>query len=496
MTHELLLVEDSTAQAAVFRSYLEADGHHVHAVDSGEAALEFLQRHRPAAMLLDLQLPGIQGLDVMHRLKEQGIAVPVVVISDHGSTDNVLEAMRLGAMDFVTKPFGRSRLGVTVGNAIRQRELAATVETYRDKFSRERFHGFIGSSLAMQSLYRIIESAAPSKATVFITGESGTGKELCAAAIHASSRRSDGPFVAVNCAALPRDLMESEIFGHVKGAFTGAHRQREGAASLADGGTLFLDEIGEMDMELQSKLLRFVQTGQFQRVGSGEMISVDVRIVCATNRDPLEMVRLGRFREDLYYRLHVVPVQLPALRERGEDVLSIARSFLARYAHEEGKRFEGFTPECEQLLARHRWPGNVRELENIVRNIVVLHDAKVVTLQMLPHALLQDSSPRDLPAPAPLPAALAPVTRLDPVIEPASAVAAGAAHAPPPVAITRQRPGVVPLWQTERDAIEAAIEFYDGNVPRAAAALEISPSTIYRKRQSWTDGSQGAGGAA
>jgi len=483
MTHEILLVEDSTAQSAVYRSYLEADGHHVHAVGSGEAALDYLQRRQPAAMLLDLQLPGIQGLEVMSRIRDQGKAVPVVVISDHGSTDNVVEAMRLGAVDFVTKPFGRSRLGVTVNNAIRQRELAAMVETYRDQFARDRFHGFIGGSLPMQSLYRIIESAAPSKATVFITGESGTGKELCAAAIHAQSRRSDGPFVAVNCAALPRDLMESEIFGHVKGAFTGAHRQREGAASLADGGTLFLDEIGEMDLDLQSKLLRFVQTGQFQRVGSGETIAVDVRIVCATNRDPLEMVRQGRFREDLYYRLHVVPMQIPPLRERGEDVLLIARSFLARYSLEEGKRFEGFTPECEQLLSRHRWPGNVRELENVVRNIVVLNDAPFVTLQMLPPVVLQDSSQ---PTVAATPVVMAPETDGTALVRPEVRPVVMPSETPAASAPRHAAPAVVPLWQVERDAIESAIAFYDGNVPRAAAALEISPSTIYRKRQSWS----------
>ncbi|MFO1406420.1 MAG: sigma-54 dependent transcriptional regulator [Steroidobacteraceae bacterium] len=496
MTHEILLVEDSTAQAAVYRSYLEADGHHVHAVDSGEAALDFLQRRKPAAMLLDLQLPGIQGLEVMSRLRDQGRPVPVVVISDHGSADNVVEAMRLGAADFVTKPFGRSRLGVTVANAIRQSELAAMVETYRDRFARERFHGFIGGSLPMQSLYRIIESAAPSKATVFITGESGTGKELCAAAIHAASRRSEGPFVAVNCAALPRELMESEIFGHVKGAYTGAHRQREGAASLADGGTLFLDEIGEMDLDLQSKLLRFVQTGQFQRVGSGETITVDARIVCATNRDPLEMVRLGRFREDLYYRLHVVPMQLPPLRERGDDVLLIARSFLARYSLEEGRQFEGFTPECEQLLMRHRWPGNVRELENVVRNIVVLNDAPQVGPSMLPAALLVGTVGRDTGAPE---AASRPVaTVADDASTPGSGLPDSSAA---PVAseascASGQKPAVTPLWQVERDAIEAAIARFDGNVPRAAAALEISPSTIYRKRQAWLEAGTALGASA
>jgi two-component system, repressor protein LuxO len=378
MTHEILLVEDSTAQAAVYRSYLEADGHHVHAVGTGEAALDYLQRRQPAAMLLDLQLPGIQGLEVMSRLRELGKAVPVVVISDHGSTDNVVEAMRLGATDFVTKPFGRSRLGVTVNNAIRQRELAAMVETYRDQFARDRFHGFIGGSLPMQSLYRIIESAAPSKATVFITGESGTGKELCAAAIHAQSRRSDGPFVAVNCAALPRDLMESEIFGHVKGAFTGAHRQRDGRG-VACGRRHAVPRRDRRDGSrpaVEAAALR--ADGQFQRVGSGETITVDVRIVCATNRDPLEMVRQGRFREDLYYRLHVVPIQLPPLRERGDDVLLIARSFLARTRSRRAGGSRGSRRSASSCCCVTRWPGNVRELENVVRNIVVLNDAQQV----------------------------------------------------------------------------------------------------------------------
>jgi two-component system repressor protein LuxO len=320
---------------------------------------------------------------------------------------------------------------------------------------------------------------------ILLTGEPGTGKGWAARLIHAASRRSDGPFVAVNCAALPRDLMESEIFGHVKGAFTGAHRQREGAASLADGGTLFLDEIGEMDLDLQSKLLRFVQTGQFQRVGSGETISVDVRIVCATNRDPLEMVRQGRFREDLYYRLHVVPMQIPPLRERGDDVLLIARSFLARYSLEEGKRFEGFTPECEQLLSRHRWPGNVRELENVVRNIVVLNDGPVVTLQMLPPVVLQDSFQ---PAVASTPVATAPETDATAPVRPEArpVVMLSETPAASPSRQAASPPAVMPLWQVERDAIESAIAFYNGNVPRAAAALEISPSTIYRKRQSWS----------
>ncbi len=467
MPQEVLLVEDSPAQAAVYAGYLEAEGFHPVAVESGEAALEAIVNRAPAAILLDLELPGIHGLEVMARLRDRGMNLPVIVITDHGSSDNVAEAMRLGALDFVTKPFSRDRLKVTLGNVLRTRELTQLVDHMRVQFQRDRYQGFLGASLPMQALYRIIESVGPSRATVFITGESGTGKELCAAAIHAASPRCAGAFVAVNCAALPHDLMESEVFGHVKGAFTGAHRQREGAASLADGGTLFLDEIGEMNLELQAKLLRFVQTGQLQRVGSGETIQVDVRIVCATNRDPLEMVRQGRFREDLYYRLHVVPVSMPALRERGTDILMLARSFLERFAAEDGKQFAGFSPEAEHLLMRHPWPGNVRELENLVRNIVVLQAGGAVTAGMLPVALTL----RDLPPPR---------------------SAAPVAPVPIPIAHSNAEPAPVPvirpMWQVERETIEAAISLCDGNVPRAAAALGISPSTIYRKRLAWSAG--------
>jgi DNA-binding NtrC family response regulator len=416
----------------------------------------------------------MSGLELLGRLQQEASRFPVVVVTDHGSAENAAEAIRLGAADFVTKPFDRSRLKVTVANALRQHQLATMVDTLQEKFTRERFHRFVGGSAPMQAVYRIIESAAPSRASVFITGESGTGKELCAEAIHQESPRRAGPFVAVNCAALPRDLIESEIFGHVKGAFTGAVRQRDGAASLADGGTLFLDEIGEMDLDLQAKLLRFVQTGQFQRVGSGEMIKVDVRIVCATNRDPLEQIRQGRFREDLYYRLHVIPIHLPPLRDRGQDVISIARLFLQRFAAEEGKGFERLAPATEQLLRDYPWPGNVRELENVVRNAVVLNDGDALFPQMLPVAVTRRRIATEAVSDAPpLPPVAAPV--------PGPATGSPRLHEP----VTDSTGNVVPLWQVERQAIESAIEHFGGNVLRAAAALEISPSTIYRKRQAW-----------
>ncbi|MFO0466789.1 MAG: sigma-54 interaction domain-containing protein, partial [bacterium] len=331
------------------------------------------------------------------------------------------------------------------------------------------FAGFIGAAPAMQAVYRILENAAASRATVFVTGESGTGKELAAEAVHSISPRKAGPFIAINCAAIPKDLIESEIFGHVRGAFTGAVADRIGAARAADGGTLFLDEICEMDLALQGKLLRFIQTGTFQPVGSGKTLQTDVRFVCATNRDPLEEVRAGRFREDLYYRLHVIPVPLPPLRDRGDDVLALAEAFLTKSAAEEGKRFQRFDAEARAMLMRHTWPGNVRELENAIRTAVVLHDGDVVTAAMLP-ATVRDGGAKPAPAPAPPPP--------EPeIVKPA----------PPPLTLraaeTTKR--IRPLAETEREAIEEAVKLCGGNIAKAAAFLGISPSTLYRKQESW-----------
>jgi two-component system repressor protein LuxO len=316
----------------------------------------------------------------------------------------------------------------------------------------ETFEGFIGASPAMKEIYAQIERVATSKAPVFVTGESGTGKEVCAEALHLRSRNFSGPFIALNCGAIPKELMESEIFGHMKGAFTSAHEDRAGAAELANGGTLFLDEICEMDIALQAKLLRFIQTGSFRRVGGTKELKVNVRFVCATNRDPKAEVEAGRFREDLYYRLHVLPMHLPALRERGNDILLLARSFLARFAEEEGRAFAGFDTDAEAALIAYRWPGNVRQLQNVIRRVVVLHDGELVTGAML-----------DLPQGASHEAArdTGPLPRAD-------------------------SPSIDPYWLQEQRIIEQALAAFDGNAQKAAAALEIAPSTIYRKMQSWS----------
>src|SRR5690606_38452833 len=284
---------------------------------------------------------------------------------------------------------------------LERQRLSRIVETYRSEIDRRSYAGFVGSSLSMQAVYRTIDAAATSKATIFITGESGTGKEVCAEAIHQKSPRRDGPFVAINCAAIPKELMESEIFGHVKGAFTGAIGDREGAAARADGGTLFLDEVCEMPLDLQVKLLRFVQLGSFMKVGGTETRQVDVRFICATNRDPLQEVAAGNFREDLYYRLHVIPLHMPPLRERERDVLDLAHHFLASFAAEEHKAFRRFAPEAEALLLSYDWPGNVRQLQNVLRNIVVLNEGETVEKAMLRDTLHRETPSRGTAATAP-----------------------------------------------------------------------------------------------
>lgn len=346
------------------------------------------------------------------------------------------------------------------------------------------FHRFTGASEAMQDVYRLIEQAAKSSATIFITGESGTGKELCADAIHHLSDRRSGPLVAINSSAIPRELMESEIFGHVRGAFTGAVADRDGAAIQANGGTLFLDEICEMDLDLQAKLLRFVQTGTVTKVGGNRSQKVDVRIVCATNRNPLEEVHAGRFREDLYYRLHVVPVFLPPLRQRGEDIMDIAKMFLRSMSAAENKHFTSFSSEVRSLMLNYSWPGNVRELENVIHNIIVMNPGGEVTGRMLPLALA--GSQRDIGA-APTVA----VKALAQMIRPEYQKQAFERFKIPEAAM---QPGVQPgddeirpLWMEERDIIERAIAICNGNIVLAAARLGISPSTIYRKRQAWLE---------
>lgn len=469
----ILIVEDTPPLAEMYKQFVLAGGHRPDIAGDGATAVQMADAADYDVVLLDLQLPDVNGMDILDDIKSTAANPAVIVATAHGTIGRAVEAMRAGADDFLVKPFNGERLLVTLTNALEKKRLSGIVATIAPSEAGGDYLGIVGESMAMQGVYRIVGSAAPSKASVFITGESGTGKELCAAAIHKRSTRASKPFVPINCGAIPHDLMESEIFGHVKGAFTGAVADRVGAAARADGGTLFLDELGEMPLDLQVKLLRFVQTGVFSRVGESRQESVDVRFVAATNRDPLVEVAASRFREDLYYRLHVIPIHMPPLRDRGEDVKLLANTFLAEMSEEEGRSYRGFDSDADRMLQSYPWPGNVRELQNVIRNIVVLNDAEVIDGGML-SAALPDLGPYSRPRSGPNISRGAPEAGHRPQIN--------AAQAPAP---TGSDLPLMPLAEMERVMIERALAKTDQNVPRAAALLEVSPSTIYRKLQRW-----------
>ena len=455
---QILIVEDSAPQARLYEEYLKSSHLELFTVTTGERAKEVIKERLPDLILLDYKLPDMDGSEILNWMKTEKLNCFVIVITAHSSVNIAVEMMRNGADDFLEKPVSADRLKISVKNILERARLQNLLNSYQNTFKRKNYHGFIGSSLPMQAIYRIIDAAAPSKATVFITGESGTGKEICAEAIHAQGPRADQSFIALNCGAIPHDLMESEIFGHVKGSFTGAISDRLGAASQADKGTLFLDEICEMNLDLQTKLLRFIQTGTFKKVGGNKLETVDVRFICATNRNPLEDVKNGTFREDLYYRLHVLPLHIPALRERGYDIIDIASNFLKQYAKEEKKTFSSFSTEVkEQLMSHYDWPGNVRQLQNVIRNIVVLHDDEIVQLQHLPAPLNIIQAPLEMTN-----------NNLDSETK-----------------NTNINMPIQPLADVERKTIETAINFCNGSIPKAAVLLDVSPSTIYRKKQSW-----------
>ena len=462
---KVLMIEDSASLSAIYTAYLDEEEYHLVCVESLGAAHAALGAFQPDIILLDIELPDGNGMDFLDEVAALDSSPKIIVMTAYGTSDMAVKAINKGAFDFLTKPFDAARLQVTLDNASAQLQLGKrALELAR--LERDRYCNFIGKSLAMQSVYKTIDSLAPSDATGFIVGESGTGKELAAEAIHQQSPRRNAEFIAINCGAIPGELMESELFGHIKGAFTGASASREGAASIANGGTLFLDEICEMDLELQKKLLRFIQTGTFRKVGSNTLEQVDVRFVCATNRNPIVEVSEGRFREDLFYRLHVVPVHMPPLREREDDVLMIARHFLQYFNAQLGKQFDGFSEDAARAIRRYPWPGNVRQLQNAMQQAVVLNDGQVVSEAMLPDSIKSGSLGVDIATAG---------ANMTPVVE---TVSREHSH------VTR-RQQIEPLWLTEKRAIENAIQACDDNINRAAGLLEIAPSTLYRKLQSW-----------
>lgn len=458
-TQDILIVEDNISQALMVEECLTQAGYRPRIARTGNEAQNAFRTQSPDAVLLDLGLPDMYGMDILRDLRKKGYASPVIVFTADAGISTAVEAMQAGANDFLAKPVSPERLQVTIANALEKHALEKIAQTY-EHLTRDHFCGFIGASPEMQSIYRIIENAAASKAAVLIAGESGTGKELAAQAIHKLSTRKNKNIVALNCAAIPHNLLESEIFGHIKGAFTGAVADHDGAARRADGGTLFLDELGEMPMDLQSKLLRFIQTGTFTPVGGRTPEQVDVRFVCATNRNPLNAVREGLLREDLYYRLNVIPIDMPPLRARGNDILLLAEAFLSWAAKEEKKDFRSLSTETKDLLRRHLWPGNVRELENVIWNAVVMHNGPILT-----PAMLNLKNHEKLPSDIRHAQQDRKATALD--------------------FVTPEQ--IRPFSELEKEIIENAIKACDGNITKAARYLEINPSTIHRKQKTWRE---------
>ena len=381
----VLVIDDEEVMREILDSLLSADGYRVKLASTGEDGLEVVRREPVDLAIVDVMLPDQSGIDVLDELKKIDPEVVAVMITAFASVETAIEAMKRGAFDYVTKPFKNDEVRLVVANGVKQRRLVDENKTLRAALvDRQRFDVLVGKSPRMQEVYGLIQQVAPSKSTVLITGESGTGKELVAKAIHNHSARKAKPFVTVNSGSLPPDLLESNLFGHVKGAFTGAVSPKKGLFEVADGGSIFLDEIGTVPLETQAKLLRVIQEREFMRLGGVDTIRVDVRIIAATNSDLRELVDEGSFREDLYYRLNVINVLLPPLRQRKEDVTLLTQHFLKKYCDENDRESLQLSPETVKALLEYDWPGNVRELENVVERAVVLADGPIIHRNIIP----------------------------------------------------------------------------------------------------------------
>jgi len=387
----VLIVDDDAASRRLLEVRLRPLECDVATAGNGEQALTAIRKEVPDLVLLDLQMPRMGGIEVLRALRKEEIHIPVIVITAHGSIETAVEAMREGAHDFITKPVDANHFDIVVRKALEREGLKRELELFSEDADR-RYHLVIGKSAKMKEAVETARKAATSKATVLLLGESGTGKEIFARAIHTWSERKNQPFVAINCVGLSKELLESELFGHEKGSFTGADQLKKGKMELANGGTVFLDEIGDVSQELQTKLLRFLQEREFDRVGGVKPIHVDVRIVAATNRDLDIAVKEGRFREDLYHRLNVVPIMLPALRERREDIPALARHFLQRFAKEVKKNLSEINEEALGKLSAYDWPGNVRELANVIERAVVLGQGPEIASHDLPARIVSAQS--------------------------------------------------------------------------------------------------------
>lgn len=457
---QILVVDDEPNLQRVLSALLLRDDYDVHTAEDGEQALSVLNEHHIDMVVTDLRMPKMDGMELLRRVRAMDEELPVVIITAHGTVDNAVEALKTGAFDYITKPFDQTEVRTIVRKALRTRDLAATEATRQTEsvVSEEMRFGIIGTSSAIKDLYAIIERVADTPTTVLVTGESGTGKELVARALHENSSRRDKPFIKVNCAAIPRDLMESELFGYERGAFTGAVGSKPGRFELAHGGTLFLDEIGTIPTEMQVKLLRSLQESEFERVGGIKTIRVNVRLVAATNSDLRREIELGSFRDDLYYRLNVVPIRLSPLRERAEDIPLLVRHFLSKFNLRLNKSINGISAEAEVALMGHPWPGNIRELENVIERAVLFADTQEIQLADLSPELRESN--------------LSPRPR--------------ASVAPPAVDVSASIEGLkeqvkAAMSRLERELIQRALDQTAGNVTHAARLLKISRKGLQLK---------------
>ena len=444
MNFRILVVDDEKNIRSGLAKALEMDGYEVLQAEDGQEALKTLLKAEIDLIIADLRMPKLSGEELLKKVVSAYPTVPVIILTGHGTVDNAVQAMRNGAYDFLTKPVNLERLGLLVKRALGRRELARRHQELQEEVNRlekKKSGGeMIGKSAPMQRVFELIEQVAPTRASVLITGESGTGKELVANALHSGSPRREAPLVKVHCAALSESLLESELFGHEKGAFTGAAGQRKGRFELADGGTIFLDEIGEIDQATQIKILRVLQEKSFERVGGERTLTVDVRIIAATNRDLKAEVDAGRFREDLYYRLNVVNIHVPALREHSEDLPLLAARFLEESAEENGKNVLGLESKAAMALRSYRWPGNIRELRNVIESAVVLSRNPYIGLDDLPPQITERSDEAGIRIPL-----------------------------------------GIPMAEAEKIILRANLNAQGGNKSRTAEALGIGRKTLHRK---------------
>jgi len=440
----ILVVDDEPGVRSSVSGVLKDEGFDVDAVGTGEECLERANSDAYDVIVLDIWLPGLDGLTTLQRLRERQIDSQVVIISGHGNIESAVRAIKMGAFDFIEKPLSLEKTVLVVRNALRQRDLEAENRVLRAKVDRQQQYTMVGESAPMLRLREQVALAAPTNGRVLILGDNGTGKELVARTIHNTSRRKNGPFIEVNCAAIPEELIESELFGHVRGAFTGAVADKPGRFEQANTGTIFLDEIADMSLKTQAKVLRVLQEQVMERVGGTQRIKVDVRVVAATNKDLLEEIRAGRFREDLYFRLNVVPIFVPSLRERQDDIAPLADHFMAVLATEYGRRPKRMAPEAAARLRQYAWPGNVRELRNVIERLIIMVPGETITAQDLGF-LGRDGVP-DAPA----------------------------AHGP-------ARPLSEARDEFEKDYILHTLAAQQGNMSRTAEVLGVERSNLYKK---------------